>query len=104
MYSLDDLLTLMVNEDADELELRPNVVPIIHIKGVMHSVEGPALRPNETEGFALEIAPGNVIADAKSTGNSSFIRQIQGFKAEMKVIVTVSTEDGHFGLSLKKHG
>lgn len=48
-YSMSDLLQLVVQEGAADLHLRVGVPPVIRLHGVLHKVEGPPLRPEDTE-------------------------------------------------------
>jgi len=46
---MSDLLQLVVQEGAADLHLRVGVPPVIRLHGVLHKVEGPPLRPEDTE-------------------------------------------------------
>src|SRR5438034_2095 len=48
-YSMSDLLQLVVAEGASDLHLRVGVPPVIRLHGVLHRVEGPPLKPEDTE-------------------------------------------------------
>ena len=48
-YSMSDLLQLVVSEGAADLHLRVGVPPVIRLHGVLHRVEGPPLKPEDTE-------------------------------------------------------
>ena len=49
IYSMSDLLQLVVAEGAADLHLRVGVPPVIRLHGVLHRVEGPPLKPEDTE-------------------------------------------------------
>src|SRR5213595_3694673 len=51
-YSMSDLLQLVVAEGSSDLHLRVGVPPVIRLHGVLHKVEGPALRQEDTEELA----------------------------------------------------
>ena len=48
-YSMSDLLQLVVSEGAADLHLRVGVPPVIRLHGVLHRVEGPHLKAEDTE-------------------------------------------------------
>ena len=41
MYSMSDLLQLVVQEGASDLHIRAYIPPVIRVHGVLHRVEGP---------------------------------------------------------------
>ena len=46
---MSDLLQLVVQEGAADLHIRVGVPPVIRLHGILHKVEGPPLRPEDTE-------------------------------------------------------
>ena len=48
-YSMSDLLQLVVSEGAADLHIRVGVPPVIRLHGILHRVEGPSLKPEDTE-------------------------------------------------------
>jgi twitching motility protein PilT len=48
-YQMSDLLQLMVSEGGADLHIRVNIPPVIRIHGILQRVDGPPLRPEDTE-------------------------------------------------------
>ena len=48
-YSMSDLLQLVVSEGASDLHIRVGTPPVIRVHGILHRVEGPSLKPEDTE-------------------------------------------------------
>jgi twitching motility protein PilT len=46
---MSDLLQLVVTEGAADLHIRVGVPPVIRLHGVLHRVEGPPLKLEDTE-------------------------------------------------------
>ena len=46
---MSDLLQLVVSEGASDLHIRVGTPPMIRVHGILHRVEGPPLRPDDTE-------------------------------------------------------
>ena len=46
---MSDLLQLVVSEGASDLHIRVGTPPTIRVHGILHRVEGPALKPEDTE-------------------------------------------------------
>ena len=48
-YSMSDLLQLVVSEGSSDLHIRVGVPPVIRVHGILHRVEGPSLKPEDSE-------------------------------------------------------
>ena len=48
-YEINDLLRLVVSEQAEALMLHPGEPPVIHLRDERHEVEGPAITPDNAE-------------------------------------------------------
>ena len=48
-YSMSDLLQLMVSVGSSDLPIRVRFPPVIRVHGVLRRVEGPPLRPEDTD-------------------------------------------------------
>src|ERR1043166_9646020 len=90
-YSMSDLLQLVVSEGASDLHIRVNTPPTIRVHGILHRVEGPSLRPEDTEELMRGITSEEHIQHVRERGGADF-----GF---------AFGELGRFGASLlKKRG
>jgi hypothetical protein len=49
IYDLADLLQLIVAEGAEGLTLRTGKPPVVELRGISHTVEGPALSPENAD-------------------------------------------------------
>src|ERR1043165_9647085 len=98
-YSMSDLLQLMVSEGAADLHIRVGVPPVIRVHGVLHRVEGPPLRPEDTEELMRSIASEDNIQQTREKGGADF-----GFAfGDMaRFRVSVFKEKGNFGLVLRQ--
>jgi twitching motility protein PilT len=95
---MSDLLQLVVSEGAADLHLRVGVAPVIRLHGVLHRVEGPALRPEDTEDLMRSITSEDHIQNVRERGGADF-----GFAfGDMaRFRVSVFKEKGNFGLVLR---
>jgi len=98
-YEMNDLLELVVDQNASDLHCQVGQPPTLRISGSMVPIEGPNLAPLDTEKLVLSIAPDNHIQNLKLNGGSDF-----GFayldKARFRVSILKSK--GNFGLVLRQ--
>jgi twitching motility protein PilT len=98
-YSMSDLLQLTVAEGASDLHIRVNTAPVIRLHGVLHRVDGPPLRPEDTEELMRSITSEDHIQHVRERGGADF-----GFAfGEMaRFRVSVFKEKGNFGMVLRQ--
>src|SRR6188508_883250 len=98
-YQMSDLLQLMVSEGAADLHIRVAVPPVIRLHGILHRVEGPALRPEDTEELMRSITSEEHIQQIREKGGADF-----GFAfGDMaRFRVSVFKEKGNFGCVLRQ--
>lgn len=98
-YSMSDLLQLVVTEGAADLHLRVNTAPVIRLHGVLHRVDGPPLRPEDTEELMRSITSEDHIQHVRERGGADF-----GFAfGEMaRFRVSVFKEKGNYGMVLRQ--
>jgi twitching motility protein PilT len=98
-YQMSDLLQLMVSEGAADLHVRVGTPPVIRLHGILHRVEGPALRPEDTEELMRSITSEEHIQHVRERGGADF-----GFAfGEMaRFRVSVFKEKGNFGCVLRQ--
>jgi twitching motility protein PilT len=97
-YSMSDLLQLVVSEGAADLHIRVHIPPVIRLHGILHRVEGPALRPEDTEELMRSITSEDHIQHVRERGGADF-----GFAfGEMaRFRVSVFKEKGNFAMVLR---
>lgn len=98
-YSMTDLLQLVVSEGSSDLHLRVGVAPVIRLHGVLHRVEGPPLRPEDTEELMRSITSEDHIQHVRERGGADFgfaFGELARFR------VSVFKEKGNFGLVLRQ--
>src|SRR3954470_12327113 len=71
-YSMSDLLQLVVAEGAADLHLRVGVPPVIRLHGILHKVEGPSLKPEDTEELMRSITSDDHIQQVRERGGADF--------------------------------
>ena len=69
---MSDLLQLVVLENASDLHLRVGSAPVIRVHGVLHRVEGPVLRPEDTEELVHSFTSEDQIQQVRERGGSDF--------------------------------
>ena len=98
-YSMSDLLQLVVSEGAADLHLRVNVPPVIRLHGVLHRVEGPPLKAEDTEELMRSITSEDHIQQVRERGGADFgfaFGELARFR------VSVFKERGQFGMVLRQ--
>ncbi len=98
-YQMSDLLQLMVSEGAADLHIRVGTPPVIRLHGVLHRVEGPVLRPEDTEELMRSITSEDHIQHVRERGGADFgfaFGELARFR------VSVFKEKGNFGLVLRQ--
>jgi len=98
-YSMSDLLQLVVSEGSSDLHIRVNVLPVIRVHGVLHRVDGPPLRPEDSEELMRSITSEDSIQQVRENGGADF-----GFAfGDMaRFRVSVFKEKGNFALVLRQ--
>jgi twitching motility protein PilT len=96
---MSDLLQLMVSEGAADLHIRVNIPPVIRLHGILHRVDGPPLKPEDTEELMRSITSEDHIQQIREKGGADF-----GFAfGEMaRFRVSAFKEKGNFALVLRQ--
>jgi twitching motility protein PilT len=98
-YEMNDLLDLMVDQNASDLHLQVGQPPSLRLNGTMTPIDGPPLLPPDTEKLMLAITPDAHISHVKLNGGSDFGFAF-GDKARFRVSVLKSK--GNYGLVLRQ--
>jgi twitching motility protein PilT len=96
---MSDLLQLVVSEGAADLHIRVGCPPVIRLHGVLHRVEGPTLRPEDTEELMRSITSDDHIQQVRERGGADFgfaFGELARFR------VSVFKEKGNFGMVLRQ--
>src|SRR5277367_1992261 len=98
-YSMSDLLQLVVSEGSSDLHIRVGVPPVIRVHGTLHRVDGPPLRPEDSEELMRSITSEDHIQQVREKGGADY-----GFAfGEMaRFRVSVFKEKGNFGMVLRQ--
>ena len=96
-YSMSDLLQLVVSEGASDLHIRVAAPPVIRVHGILHRVEGPSLKAEDSEELMRSITSEDHIQHVRERGGADF-----GFAfGDMaRFRVSVFKEKGNFGFVL----
>ncbi|MCX7872491.1 MAG: type IV pilus twitching motility protein PilT [Verrucomicrobiae bacterium] len=98
-YSMSDLLQLVVEEGASDLHIRVGVPPVIRVHGILHRVDGPPCKPEDTEELMRSITSDDHIQAVREKGTTDFgfaFGELARFR------VSVFKERGNFGLVLRQ--
>jgi twitching motility protein PilT len=98
-YEMNDLLDLVVDQNASDLHLQVGQPPTLRLSGSMLPIDGPALTPEDTEKLMQSITPDSHISNVKLNGGTDFGFAF-GEKARFRVSVLRSK--GNYGLVLRQ--
>ena len=96
---MNDLLDLVVDQKSSDLHLQVGVPPCLRLRGSMTPIDGPELRPADTENMMLAITPAEHIQKVKLNGGTDFGFAF-GDKARFRV--SVLKTKGNYGLVLRQ--
>ncbi len=96
---MNDLLELVVDQNASDLHCQVGQPPTLRISGSMVPIEGPNLNPDDTERLVLSITPDNHVQNLKLNGGSDF-----GFAYmdRARFRVSILKAKGSYGLVLRQ--
>src|SRR5881296_2200344 len=98
-YSMSDLLQLVVTEGSSDLHVRVGTAPVIRLHGVLHRVDGPPLKPEDTEELMRSITSDDHIQHVRERGGADFgfaFGELARFR------VSIFKEKGNFGMVLRQ--
>ena len=99
MYSMADLLQLVVQEEASDLHIRVGLPPVIRIHGILHRVDGPPMKPEDTEELSRSIASEEHIQQVREKGG---VDLGFAFGEVARFRVSCFKERGNFGICLRQ--
>jgi twitching motility protein PilT len=98
-YSISDLLQLVVSEGSSDLHIRVGTPPVIRLHGILHRVEGPPLKTEDTEELMRAITSEDHIQQVRERGGADFgfaFGELARFR------VSVFKEKGQFAMVLRQ--
>jgi len=98
-YAMTDLLQLVVSEGASDLHIRVGVPPVIRLHGILERVQGPPLKPEDTEELMQSITSEDHTQQVRTKGGADFgfaFGELARFR------VSVFKEKGNFGMVLRQ--
>jgi len=98
-YEMNDLLELVVDQNASDLHLQVGQPPTLRLSGSMAPIDGPALTPVDTEKLMLSITPDSHVQSTKLNGGADFGFAYQD-KARFRV--SVMKAKGNYGMVLRQ--
>lgn len=98
-YDMNDLLDLVVEQNASDLHLQVGQPPTLRLSGSMLPIDGPALTPDDTEKLMQSVTPDSHISNVKLNGGCDFGFAF-GEKARFRVSVLRSK--GYYGMVLRQ--
>ncbi len=98
-YEMNDLLDLVVEQNASDLHLQVGQPPTLRLSGSMTPIEGENLTPADTEKLMLSITPDSHISNVKLNGGADFGFAF-GEKARFRV--SVLKAKGNYGMVLRQ--
>ena len=96
---MSDLLQLVVSEGAADLHIRVGVPPVIRLHGILHRVDGPPCRPEDTEELMRSVTSEDHIQHVRERGGADFGF---AFADAARFRVSVFKEKGNFGMVLRQ--
>lgn len=98
-YDMNDLLELVVDQNASDLHCQVGQPPTLRISGSMLPIEGPDLTPFDTEKLMLAITPDHHQQQVKLNGGADFGF---AFADKARFRVSVLKAKGSYGLVLRQ--
>ena len=98
-YEMNDLLDLVVEQNASDLHLAVGQPPTLRLSGSMTPIDGESLTPADTERLMLSITPDSHISNVKLNGGADFGFAF-GEKASFRV--SVLKAKGNYGMVLRQ--
>src|ERR1700679_754392 len=98
-YSMSDLLQLVVAEGASDLHIRVGTPPTIRVHGILHRVEGPALKTEDAEELMRSMTSDEQVQQVRERGGADYAF---AFGEAARFRVSVFKEKGNFGMVLRQ--
>jgi len=96
---MSDLLQLVIAEGGSDLHSRVGIPPVIRIHGILQRIDGPALKPEDSEELMRSITSEDHIQQIREKGGADFgfaFGELARFR------VSAFKEKGNFGMVLRQ--
>jgi Tfp pilus assembly pilus retraction ATPase PilT len=97
-YDMTDLLTLILSERADGLSLHAGMPPVVHLHAEPHTVEGPAITPENAESLLRSLAGTRQVRQLRAAGGLEFVYTFR----DVPFRVQVRAEDENVCVDLQR--
>ena len=97
-YEMNDLLELMVDQEASDLHIQVKQPPTLRISGSMVPVDGPELKPGDTKALMQAITSDSMQEQLKTNGGADFGF---AFLDRARFRVSVMKAKGNYGMVLR---
>src|SRR5213075_254386 len=97
-YEMTDLLTLVLSERAEGLSLRAGEPPVVHLRADPHTIEGPAITPENAESLLRSLADTRQVRQLRAAGALEFVYTFR----DISFRVQVRAEDEDVSLDLQR--
>ena len=94
---LEDLLRLMIDEDASDLQVSVGVAPVLRIRGNLIPLNNSALTREDTEALSRELCNDQVIARVNAEGSADFALSFRG----QRFRISLYRERGNFAIAAR---
>ncbi|HTB80362.1 MAG TPA: type IV pilus twitching motility protein PilT [Opitutaceae bacterium] len=98
-YEMNELLELVVEQNASDLHCQVGQPPTLRLSGSMTPIDGPALKPEDTEKLMLSITPDNHQQSVKLNGGADFGF---AFMEKARFRVSILKAKGNYGMVLRQ--
>ncbi len=96
---VDDLLDLVVRENASDLHITVGAPPVLRIHGNLQPLDAEPLSPEDTERFARAITSEDHLQRVRQIGGTDFGF---GFSDKARFRVSVFKQKGYYGMALRQ--
>jgi Tfp pilus assembly pilus retraction ATPase PilT len=96
-YTTDDLLDLVVTENASALSLRVGRPPVVSLRGDTHVIEGPEISPENADEMLRGLATTRQIRELREQGRIELIH-VTRTRAQFRVLVESVRDELHMDL------
>ena len=96
-YDMTDLLTLVYSERARGLSLHTGQPPVFHLGGEAHTVEGPAITPENADALLRSLASTRQVREFREHGTAEFLYTFRG-STQFRVQATLQHDEVHLDL------
>jgi Tfp pilus assembly pilus retraction ATPase PilT len=101
LYSLKDLMELVVSEQGEAIHLHDGEAPVLEVRGKLHRIEGPCLDSGDAQALFQDIAPKEQVQELMRNGLAFFKFR---FNENTFFWMMAFREDGQVRIELRKMG